>query len=187
VTAIDAPPGLGLGGRPLGEFGSRPGPRRLAQLAFRVSLVAGALTFALIRHRHAHQATFAVLALTCVAFTSVGLAVRRARVAIDPDGVRWGWAWAGFRMGRARLVRADVFDDGVGLVSKRGSWFLSARDWDRFDALVRAIGRAGMPTISHPNRAPLRARLQSYGRVLDTLLIVTMAAAAAILGAAAAA
>jgi hypothetical protein len=130
---------------------------------------------------------FPVLTLSFLAVAGVGLAVRRARVAIDPDGIRWGWTWAGFRMARARLTRADVFVDGVALVSRRGSWFLSARDWDRFDALVRALARAGYPTAEHDHRAPFRARLQSYGRVLDTLLVLAMAAAAAILGAAAAA
>jgi hypothetical protein len=185
VTAIDAPPGLGLGGRPTGEFAARPGPRRLAQLAFRFAIVAGGLTIALVR-RHT-DGTLPVLATACAAVTAVGLAVRSARIAIDPDGVRWGWSWLGFRMARARLVRADVFADGVALVSKRGSWFLAARDWDRFDALVRALGRAGLPTTAHDHRAPWRARMQSYGRVLDGLLVFAMAGAAAILGAAAAA
>jgi hypothetical protein len=184
VTAIDAPPGRGLGGRPTGEFGARPGPRRLARISFRVALLAAGLTIALVRRTT--DGTLPVLAMTCVAIAGTGLAVRTARIEIDPDGVRWGWSWAGFRMARARMKRADVFRDGVALVSRAGSWFLAARDWDRFDALVRALERAGLPTTTHGGRAPFRARLQSYGRVLDTLVVIAMAGAAALLGAAAA-
>src|SRR5262249_10589714 len=128
LTAVDAPPGLGLGGRPTGEFGARRGPRRLAGAAFRF-VAAAAIATLLLARRHG-DALLTVLAITCVAMAGVGLAVRTARVAIDADGVRWGWSWAGVRMVRARLARADIYDDGVALVSRRGSWFLAARDWD---------------------------------------------------------
>ena len=151
----------------------------------RVVAVAAAVTFALARRRH--DAFLPVLSVTFFALAAVGLAVRRARLAVDRDGVRWGWSWVGVRMARGRLERADVYADGVALVSRRGSWFLAARDWDRFDALVRALARAGLPTAAHDHRAPWRARMQSYGRVLDALLVFAMAGAAAILGAAAAA
>jgi len=179
VTAVDAPPGLGLGGRPTGEFAARPGPRRLAQAAFRVVALAAVLTVLLARRTH--DAVSLVLAVTCVAMASVGLAVRRARVAVDADGVRWGWSWAGVRMDRRRLQRADVFGDGVALVSRRGSWFLAARDWDRFDALVRALGRAGLPVQELGTRAPFGSRLQSYGVVLDALMILAMIGAMVVL------
>jgi hypothetical protein len=154
-------------------------------VAFRVAVLAALLTIVMV-HRHPN-ATLFVLAMTCVAVAGTGLAVRTARVAIDPDGVRWGWSWAGFRMARARMKRADVYGDGVALVARAGSWFLAARDWDHFDALVRALERAGLPTVVHDGRAPWRARVQSYGRFLDALLVLAMAGAAALLGAAAAA
>jgi hypothetical protein len=37
-----------------------------------------------------------------------------------------------------------------------------------------------MPLADHDREAPLRARLQSYGRVLDLLLAATIAASAAV-------
>ena len=41
----------------------------------------------------------------------------------------------------------------------RGSWwFLAARDWDRFDALVRQLRRAELPLERSRRHAPLRAR-----------------------------
>jgi len=174
VTAIDAPPGLGLGGRATGEFPARPGPRRLAGWALRWVVATGAVTIALARRGRVDPATLIVLALTWIAVAGVGFAVRRARLAVDRDGVRWGWTGLGFRMSRARLVRADVYADGIALVSRRGSWFLAARDWDRFDALVRAVGRAGLPVAENAGRAPLRARVQAYGRFLDGLLVLAM-------------
>ena len=53
-------------------------------------------------------------------------------------------------------------------------WFIAARDWDRFDALVRQLRRAELPIETHATTAPIRARLQSYGRFLDGLLIVSI-------------
>jgi hypothetical protein len=174
VTAIDAPPGQGLGGRPTGEFPARPGPRRLAGIAASWACVCAAITIPLARRGGADPASLVVGALTCIAVTAVGLAVRRARIAVDPDGVRWGWASLGFRMTRARLVRAEVYTDGIALVSRTGPWFLAARDWDRFDAMVRAVVRAGLPVAENAGRAPFRARVQAYGRFLDGLLVVAV-------------
>ena len=98
---------------------------------------------------------------------------------ITRDGVRWGWEAMSFIQERSRIVRAHVWKDGVTLEAKRGSWwFLAARDWDRFDALVRQLRRAELPIEDHAGAsAPLRARLQSYGRFLDTLLVAAVAAA----------
>jgi hypothetical protein len=65
----------------------------------------------------------------------------------------------------------------VALEARRGSWwFLAARDWDRFDAIVRQLRRAELPLTDHDRTAPLRARLQSYGRFLDLLLVGTITA-----------
>ncbi|MBA3821170.1 MAG: hypothetical protein H0X17_19960, partial [Deltaproteobacteria bacterium] len=50
-------------------------------------------------------------------------------------------------------------------------WFLAARDWERFDVLVRQVRRAELPIQEHAGKAPLRQRLQSYGRFLDALLV----------------
>jgi hypothetical protein len=112
----------------------------------------------------------------------LGYAVRRARVAISRDGVRWGWTAVGFTQRASRIVSAHVYRDGVALEAKRGAWwFIAARDWDRFDALVRQLRRAELPVRDHDGRAPLRARLQSYGRFLDGMLVVSIAGAAGVL------
>ena len=176
MTAVDAPPGLGLDGHPSGVFTARPGPRRLAVLAFRsvVVLCVGTIAIA-ARHRDQDNSIGVVLALMCAAIAGVGMAVRSARIAIGADGVRWGWSWMGFRMGRARIREVAVYRDAIALAPQRGSsWFLSARDWDRFEAMLRAARKAGLPLVEHDRRAPWRARLQSYGRVLDGLLVLTI-------------
>jgi hypothetical protein len=97
--------------------------------------------------------------------------VRSACVAITRDGVRWGWSAFGFHQEAARIATAHVYADGVALEARRGSWwFIAARDWDRFDALVRQLRRSALPIEDHAGVAPLRARLQSYGRFLDLMI-----------------
>src|SRR5262249_55608076 len=113
---------------------------------------------------------------TFAAFAAVGLAVRAARVTVDGGGVRWGWDWLGFRLDRDRIRKVDVYRDAIAVAPRRGStWFLTAGDWGRLDALCYPVGRAGLAVARHDRGAPLAARLQSYGRVLDGLLVLTIA------------
>ncbi|MDB4954073.1 MAG: hypothetical protein JWO36_1642, partial [Myxococcales bacterium] len=129
-----------------------------------------------------HSSTQVVLPVAFTAFALLGYLVRRARVAVTRDGVRWGWDTLGFTQEAGRIVKAHVWTDGVTLESKRGSWwFLSARDWDRFDALVRQLRRAELPIEDHAAKAPLRARMQSYGKFLDGLLVVSLVSAFAVM------
>lgn len=176
MSAVDLPPVIGLVGTTRASFRARPGGRRLAIVATAATAVGWAASWYLLRN-HFHRpdaATYAVMPITLFAIACVGLAVRTARIWIDGGGVRWGWRGLHVRMEVDRLARVEVYTDGVGLVAKRGSrWFLAARDWDRFAALVREIERAGLPAERLDRRAPWRARLQSYGRVLDGLMVLT--------------
>jgi hypothetical protein len=184
VSVVDLPPGIGLVGTPLGTFHAPPFARRLSKLALVVVLVLGAVTWAFVFKNpyRWHATTQFVLPIALAAFATLGYLVRRARIAITRDGVRWGWHTLGFTQEAARIVHAHVYADGIALEAKRGSWwFLAARDWDRFEALVRQLRRAELPIKDHEGRAPLRARLQSYGRFLDGLLIVSMVAALAVM------
>jgi hypothetical protein len=177
VSAVDVPVHQGLGGRVAGEFAARPGPRRLAGIAARWVLGCGTVACALAARRPwaPGAVTIVVVSLMFAGFVGVGLAVRRARVTIEAGGVRWGWGWLGFRMERDRLRGVDVYRDAIAMRPRRGSaWFLSAYDWDRFDALVIAVERSGLAITRHDRDAPLAAKLQSYGKVLDGLLILTM-------------
>ena len=110
--------------------------------------------------------------MTCASVAGVGYAVRRARLRIDSGGVRWGWNEIGFRVTRDEVTSIDVYRDAVAVVQRRGStWFVSARDWDLFERVPGALRRAGLPTAAHDRPAPIGARLQSYGVVLDLLLV----------------
>jgi hypothetical protein len=180
MSAVDLPPGIGLAGTPLGTFRAPPKARRLATLSLVLVVACGALTWAFVsRHPYRwHASTQIVLPIAFAALAAIGFLVRRAKLAVTRDGVRWGWASFGFTQEAARIVSAHVYRDGVALEAKRGSWwFLAARDWDRFDALVRQLRRAELPIRDHDGTAPLRARLQSYGRFLDGLLVIAMLAA----------
>jgi hypothetical protein len=184
MSAIDLPPGIGLIGTPLGTFHAPPRARRAASISLALVVALGAVTWALVsRHPYRYAAsTQVVLPIAFTAFTGLGFVVRRARVAITRDGVRWGWTSFGFHQPASRITTAHVYRDGIALEARRGSWwFIAARDWDRFDVLVRYLRRAELPIRDHTGRAPLRARLQSYGRFLDLLLLGSVIGAAAVL------
>jgi hypothetical protein len=177
MSSIDLPPGIGLQGTPLATFRAPAGARRLSAIALVTVLVLGAITWAfVVKHWYRwHASTQFVLPIAFAAVALLGFYVRRAQVAVTRDGVRWGWASLGFTQEAARIVTAHVYRDGIALEAKRGSWwFLAARDWERFDALVRHLRRAELPIKDHDRKAPLRARLQSYGRFLDGLLVFCM-------------
>lgn len=183
MSAIDLPPGIGLRGTPLGRFRAPARARRLAGVALASVVVLGGVTWAIVgRHPyHRHASTQIVLPFALALFALLGWLVRSARLEITRDGVRWGWDVLSFTQEAANISRAHVWLDGVTLESKRRSWwFLGARDWDRFDALVRQLRRAELPLEEHATKAPLRARLQSYGRFLDGLLVGSIACAAAV-------
>jgi hypothetical protein len=174
MSVLDLPPGIGLVGTPLGTFRAPGRARRAAALATIAVVVFGAITWGLVA-RHPYRmgsSTQVVMPIAFAAFAGLGLLVRRARVAVTRDGVRWGWTAFGFHQPASRIATAHIYSDGIALEARRGSWwFIAARDWDRFDALVRQLRRAELPLRDHPGRAPLRARLQSYGRFLDLLLL----------------
>ena len=184
MSAVDLPPGIGLVGTPLGTFHSPPRARRLARISLIVVIVLGAITWALVaRHPYRRSAsTQVVLPIAFAAFAGLGFIVRRARVAVTRDGVRWGWTSFGFHQPAARIATAHIYRDGIALEARRGAWwFIAARDWDRFDVLVRHLRRAELPLRDHAGDAPLRARLQSYGRFLDLLLVGSVIGAAAVM------
>ena len=181
---IDLPPGLGLAGTPLGTFRAPLSARRLSAVALVVTLGLGAITWAFVsRHPYRwHASTQFVLPIAFVALAALGVAVRNAQVAITRDGVRWGWSVLSFTQEAARIATAHVYRDGIALEATRGStWFLAARDWDRFEALLRQLRRTEISAQTHAVKAPLRARLQSYGRFLDALLWGAMAGSVAVM------
>ena len=183
MSAIDLPPGIGLVGTALGTFDAPKAARRRAMISLSLVIVLLAITWYLVsRHPWRYNAsTQVVLPVAFALFTGLALAVRSARVAITRDGVRWGWAGLGFTQPASRIACAHIFADGIALEAHRGSrWFLAARDWDRFDALVRQVRRTELPLRDHEGKAPLRQRLQSYGRFLDGLVIASVLGALAV-------
>ena len=185
MSAVDAPPGIAFAGVAAGEFVSRRRPRRLAGRVMFLVLVTGAVTLA-IGIRRAPLATAELLLavpLICWSVAAVGYAVRRARLRVDRDGVRWGWNDIGFRVTRDRMERIDLYRDAIAVRQRRGStWYLSGHDWDLFQRMPGVLRRAGLPVESHERRAPIGARLQSYGIVLDLLLLADAAASVIVLG-----
>ena len=184
MAALDLPPGIGLPGTPLGTFRAPSPARKLATASLGIVVSLGAVTWGSVsQHPYRyHASTQIVLPIAFAAISLLGFAVRRAQLAVTRDGVRWGWDALGFTQQASRIVTAHAYTDGVALEARRGSWwFLAARDWDRYDALVRQLKRAELPVREHDTKAPLRARLQSYGRFLDALLVGAVAGAFAVM------
>ena len=183
MSVVDLPPGIGLVGTPLGTFHAPSRSKRLAWSALIAVTVLLLLTWWFISRRYwvRGASTMAVLPVAFLLFTGLALAIRSARLAVTRDGIRWGWTSLGFTQPASRIVTAHVYSDGIALEAKRGSkWFLSARDWDRFDVLVRQLRRAELPVQEHAGKAPLRQRLQSYGKFLDGLVVVSLLGAIAV-------
>jgi hypothetical protein len=174
MSAVDLPPGIGLEGAAVAIFRSPRRARRIAYGSLLGTLLFGALTWwGVSRHPYdRHASSLVVIPVSLLAVSLIGVAVRRATVFIGRDGVRWGWRTLGFRQAAERVVEVRVYSDGATLRSKRGHWFLAARDWDRFDAMARALSGAGFPVQRYEGRAPWRQRSQSYGRALDGMLVL---------------
>jgi hypothetical protein len=185
VSAVDAPPGIAFAGQAAGEFIARRRPRRLAgRVLFLVLLASGVTGVMATRRMYGTTSELLmVVALVCASVAVVGYGVRRARLRIDGDGVRWGWNEIGFRVTRDQLATLELYRDGVAVRQRRGStWFLSGKDWDLFERMPGALRRARLPVEVHERRAPVRARLQSYGMVLDLLLVADALASVFALG-----
>jgi hypothetical protein len=182
VSAVDAPPGIGFGGRAAGEFVARPASLKLARRALVFVVAASALALFVIGRRRLGSSGDLLIGspLVAVAIAVVGYAVRRARLRIDGDGVRWGWDALGFRVPRDKLAGAVVYTDAVAF--RRGTstpWYLARHDFAEFDRVPAALRQAGIGFEQADRRAPLRARLQTYGVALDVLLILDVLFAAA--------
>jgi hypothetical protein len=180
VSAIDLPPGIGLRGTALAMFRAPRGARWLARVSLVAVVVLGGITWGFVsRHPyHRHSSSQVVLPVAFAMFALLGFIVRSAKLEVTRDGVRWGWESFNFTQDASRLKTAHVWKDGVTLERKGGgTWFLGARDWDRFDAMVRQLRRVELPFEDHTTKAPLRARMQSYGRFLDGLLVGSIVAA----------
>ncbi|MEO6773763.1 MAG: hypothetical protein ABI467_12215 [Kofleriaceae bacterium] len=180
MSAVDLPPGIGLRGAALARFRAPRGARWLARISLGAVIVLGGITWGFVSRHPYHRQTSTQVVLP-VAFGLVallGFLVRSAKLEVTRDGVRWGWDSFNFTQDAARLKTAHVWKDGITLERRRGgTWFLGARDWERFDAMVRQLRRVELPFEDHATKAPLRARMQSYGRFLDGMLVAAIVAA----------
>jgi hypothetical protein len=185
MSAVDAPPGLAFAGVAAGELVARRRSLRLARAVFWYVAVASVTTYVLAR-RHWYRPGIEVLLSAPLMFLGIavlGYAVRRARLRVDNEGFRWGWDSGGFRMSRERVAAVVLYDDALALLPRRGStWYVSARDWAGFPEMARVLREAEVEYERVRARAPLGARLQSYGLVLDLLLVGDMLAATMALG-----
>ncbi len=191
MSAVDLPPGLLLSGFGAAEFGAPQRKQILAKRVLWLVLVCGSAT-SILAARHPHRDNAHVLFLAPLFILSVavlGWLVRSARIRVDDGGVHWGWNWGwsqlGFRMDRKRIRWIRIYTNAIALKPRRGSiWYLAARDWDGYERLADVFAATPLPVVQLSKPAPWWARLQSYGAVLDGLLILDAAIALIALAAA---
>jgi hypothetical protein len=180
MSAIDLPPGIGLVGAALQRFTSPPAARRLARATVFICIGCGAATWAMVARNHgrADQSVYAVMPLALGAVAVLGWLIRSASITVARDGLRWGWQSIAFTRRAETIVQATAYLDGVALAGRRGApWFLAAADWQKFPDLVRQLQRAQLPVVQVQQKAPWRAKMQSYGRALDIMLLLSCAGA----------
>lgn len=112
-----------------------------------------------------------------IAIALLVVAVRSASLSVDDDGVGWGFGALSFRVPRGKLRVCRLYANALAVVSRRGTWYILARDYAPFERIGEALRRAGLPVEDHPRRAPIGAWLQGYGFALDILLFASVAAA----------
>ncbi len=177
MSVVDAPPGRDFAGPAVGEFRARAGPRRLARAVFVMCLIDTAATYALASRQLYSPGTTLLLIgpLVCLSVAAVGLAVRSAVVRIERGGIHWGWGQLGFRVGPARMASLRYYSRGLLVLRKSGApWYLARHDWERFSEVPKVCEDAGMAVERCDGRAPLRARMQAYGVVLDGLMVLVL-------------
>jgi hypothetical protein len=166
---------------PLGEHAAPARSRRHAFVALMYVSVLTLLTYrgGLAARVAAGDAVGVVMAVFFETVALLAFAVRRGRLRIGPDGVRWGWTGIGFRMRRERIGRLRIYKDGIAVVPRRGpaTWHLLGRDWERWPEAITEFTRLGAPIERFERRAPLLMRLQGYGRALDAILVLNSVAA----------
>lgn len=154
-------------------------PRRSRRHALVVFAYVSALTGLAIRSAmHARFVTLDPVGVILPVFfwliAAFAWGVRRGRLRIEPEGVRWGYELFGFRMRTERIAHLRVYRDGVAVKARRSRnpWFLAARDWDRWDEALTAFAGLGVAVERIDAKAPLRVRMQAYGLALDVLLVI---------------
>ena len=177
MSALDLP-ASGLAGWPRARARAPRSLRRLATLAIAVTVAATPLTWWLVHGdpHQAHAATLVVTPIALVAIAALGWLVRSAVVTFDGVALRWVVLGVAFAVEPPRLRGATVYRDGLALQVGRGSpWFLAHRDWDGLGLVVDELVEAAVvPTTAQARPAPWRARIQSYGRVPDGLVVAAM-------------
>ena len=175
-AAVESP---GLAGGPERRSICRPGSASSARRSGRSARRARARRLAIARARRRRScsapspgtscrgtriargsSTQIVLPVAFAALALLGFVVRRARDRGHARRRALGLVERSASTSKRRASsRAHVYRDGVALEARRGSWwFLAARDWDRFDVLVRQLRRAELPLArSRPRGAAARA------------------------------
>ncbi len=176
MSAVDLPPGIGLVGGALQRFTAPPAARRLARATLFICIGCGAATWVMVARKHgrADQSVYAVMPLALGSLAVLGWLIRSASITVARDGLRWGWQSIAFTRRAETIVQATAYLDGIALAGKRGApWFLAATDWQKFPDLVRQLERAQLPVLHRSEKAPWRAKMQSYGRALDIMLLLS--------------
>lgn len=171
MSYLDAPFGFDPTGGPAGEVRAPKSVKAFARVVFAAASTLACVCVVLAMRRAGAVDNLSIC-LGGWAACWLGFAVRHASARVDKAGVTWGWGNTRVRMKRERIKEIVLYSDALALVPQRGStWFLSVRDWFPMKTFSAEIAEQGFDLQVLDRRAPLRARLQSYGRMLDVVMI----------------
>lgn len=185
MGAVDCPPGLTLAGLARFEFGAKSYAKKLAWTVFVSVVVISVVTVHYIGKNFSLDKASVVLAgpLFCFMIATLGIVVRSAKLRFFEDRIQWSIPYLQFSMQRAKLKSVLSYKNTLAFVAQKGSsWFVTDRDWKEFAMMQDALLSCGYEVSSkEEKKTPLKAKLQSYGHVLDGLLVLNLLASVGLL------
>ncbi len=173
MSYLDAPVRFDPTGGNSKEHAAPEAAKRLALICFWSCLLL--LLLGGVVHRNTTETLGMTVHAAAFAMSCVGTFVRSARISVDDAGVLWRVSGVRFRLKLSRIKEVHAFDDSVGLVPKRGSnWYLSAGDWENFEELKKQLLKLPVSSDTYDRNAPLLAKLQAYGRMLNIGLVMSV-------------
>jgi len=180
VSAQDCPPGMSLSALARHEFAAKTYAKRLAWLIFAAVLfVSGATIYFIGKNMYMDQASvFLAGPLFCFLVAGLGVLIRSAKLRFFTDRIQWSLPYFEFSLPVAKLSKVVAYGQTIAFEPRKGStWFISDRDWNEFNKVPDALASCGFEVESKTDEPiPWKARVQSYGLVLDGLLVVNLLA-----------
>ena len=180
MGAVDCPPGLTLSGLARFEFEAKSYAKKLAWVVFvSVVVVSGATVYFIGKNFNLDKASVVLAGpLFCFMIAALGVVIRSAKLRIFEEKIQWSIPYFQFALPKEKVANVVSYTNTLAFVAQKGSsWFVTERDWKEFPRMEDAVTSCGYQVSSKKSeKTPLKAKMQSYGHVLDALLVCNLMA-----------